>query len=34
LYDLLDYSSEHQITQTMIWHFLYQISQVGTKLII
>jgi len=25
---LLEYSSEHQITQTMIWHFLYQISQV------
>lgn len=25
---LLDYSAENQITQPMIWHFLYQISQV------
>ncbi|CAF1202515.1 unnamed protein product [Rotaria sordida] len=25
--NLLDYSAEHQITQPMIWHFLYQISQ-------
>lgn len=25
--NLLEYSSDHQITQTMIWHFLYQISQ-------
>lgn len=26
---LLDYSSDHAITQPMIWHFLYQTSQVG-----
>jgi len=25
--NLLEYSSEHQITQPMIWHFLYQTSQ-------
>ncbi|CAF4143714.1 unnamed protein product, partial [Rotaria socialis] len=25
--NLLDYSAEHQISQPMIWHFLYQISQ-------
>ena len=28
---LLDYSSERQITQPMIWHFLYQTSQVRMK---
>ncbi len=28
LQSLLEYSVEHQITQPMIWHFLYQTSQV------
>jgi len=27
-FSLLEYSSDHQITQTMIWHLLYQIAQV------
>lgn len=25
---LLEFAAEHQMTQPMVWHFLYQISQV------
>jgi hypothetical protein len=28
---LLEYAAEHRMTQPMIWHFLYQISQVKQK---
>lgn len=28
---LLEYAAEHPMTQPMVWHFLYQISQVRER---
>ena len=31
-FSLLEYAADHRMTQPMVWHFLYQISQVNIDL--